>query len=64
MAHRRTDSWDSDVTISGDLDPLILKTGASVALDLTLDEDDRSFRSWKRKRSWINLGLLCSCILM
>ncbi|KAK2602570.1 hypothetical protein N8I77_009088 [Diaporthe amygdali] len=64
MSHRRTDSWDSEATISGDSDPLIQKSGASVVLDLTCNEDDTYFWSAKRRRPWIKLGSLFLCSLM
>lgn len=59
MPHRRTESWDSEATISGDSDPLIHKSGDSFVLEHTCDEDYTVFGSFKRRRTWIFLGLLC-----
>lgn len=64
MPHRRTDSWDSAATISGDSDPLIQKGSDSLVLEHTCDEDYTVFGSCKRRRTWVFLGGLCLASLM
>lgn len=57
MPHRRTHSVDSEATISGDSDPLIQKSRASVDSEYTCEQNYTGCGSCKRRRRFRSLLL-------